>query len=155
MGAPPPPRHRADGPARGGPRRGGGAPAAGEVAYEDPLTRAALDGELAAAQGFDWPDPAGVLDKLTEELAELREAVAGGDPGAIAHELGDLLLAAVSLGRHTGVPAGHALEAANRRFERRFAAVCARAEAGGAPLAARAPEDRERLWAEVKAMEAG
>jgi len=126
-----------------------GHPAAGA----GPLAQAAEDGRRAAAVGLDWPDAAGVLDKIAEELAELRVAVAGGDPADITHELGDLLLSAVSLGRHTGVSAENALETANLRFRRRFAAVVARAEAGGVPLGARPPEERERLWADVKAME--
>src|SRR5262249_28888553 len=61
------------------------------------LLRAQRIGEKAAAVGFDWPDVAGVRAKIEEELKEIDEAVAQGDPDAIFHEVGDLLLAASRL----------------------------------------------------------
>ncbi len=72
----------------------------------------------AARVGFDWPDARGAAAKVQEELAEIETAA--GDPDAEAAEVGDLLFACVNLARHLGVPAEEALQAASRRFERRF-----------------------------------
>src|SRR5438552_177454 len=80
------------------------------------LLRAEQLGEKAGHVGLDWSDARGVLEKLREETAELAAAIAAGDPAAIEHELGDLLLAAASLGRHLAVSAEMALRAANDRF---------------------------------------
>src|SRR5690554_2187788 len=68
------------------------------------MVRALTLQKRAASVGFDWPGMAPVLDKVDEEVAELREAAAGGGPaGRIGEELGDLLFAAVNLARHAGV----------------------------------------------------
>jgi len=86
------------------------------------LTRAAKLQRRAARVGFDWSEVGGVLDKLDEELAELRAEVA--DPGASderrAEELGDVLFTCVNLARHLGIDPEGALREANAKFERRF-----------------------------------
>ncbi len=82
------------------------------------LGRAAKVGRRAAKVGFDWPDIAGVFDKVREELAEL-EAVAGR-PDEALDELGDLLFAVVNLARHLDVEPEAALRRATQRFIRRF-----------------------------------
>jgi nucleoside triphosphate diphosphatase len=114
------------------------------------LARAQQLGEKARHVGFDWPDSSGVLAKLREELAELEGAIASGDPGAIAHELGDLLLTATSVARHFEVPAELALRAASDRFVARVERVEAAARARGASLTDLGPEELDRLWAEAK-----
>ena len=70
--------------------------------------------------GFDWPDVAGVRDKVTEELGELDRALADGDQAAIAEELGDLLFTLTRLGAKVGVPPEDALRACIHRFRARF-----------------------------------
>jgi len=116
------------------------------------LMRAQKVGAEAAREGFDWPDAAGPLAKIAEELAELREAIAGGEGGErVASELGDLLFAAVNAARHLGVGAELALDRATDRFAHRYARVCARLEAEG-----RAPRDAseaelDALWEAAKA----
>ena len=70
----------------------------------------------AAKLGFDWPDIAPVWAKLGEEITELREAAAEGNPAAIAHELGDVLFSVVNLARFLGVDTEQALIDANQRF---------------------------------------
>ena len=87
------------------------------------LVRAEKLQKRAARVGFDWPDAAGAFDKTREELAEIEEAVAGGDPAHIAEELGDLLFAMVNVTRLLGVDAEQALRAAGEKFERRFRAM--------------------------------
>ena len=110
------------------------------------LARAAKLGARAARIGFDWPDAAGARSKLDEELTELDAARAGGEAGAVEHELGDLLLAACNLARHLGVDAEAALRSANRRFERRFRHVEQRATATGQG----SPAQLEEFWQEAK-----
>jgi ATP diphosphatase len=104
----------------------------------------------AARAGFDWPEPALVLDKLDEECGEVAQAIAGGDPIEIEEELGDLLFAAVNLARQLDVDPGRALRSANAKFEARFRAM--EALAGGAEaLAALELDEQEALWQRVKA----
>ncbi len=76
--------------------------------------------ERAAALGYDWPDIAGVLDKVAEELAELEEAAT---PAARQEEFGDLLLVVTNVGRKLGIESEAALRAANTKFRERFRRV--------------------------------
>lgn len=84
------------------------------------LARADRVGRMAAEVGFDWPDAAGPLAKIEEELGELRAACAEGDPSRIASEAGDLLFAASSFCRKHDIDAEEALRSALRRFTDRF-----------------------------------
>jgi len=119
------------------------------------LTRSLKLQKRAARVGFDWPDTAHVWAKLDEELTELREAVADeANPGrqqALTHELGDVLMAVVNLGRKVGVDPEYAIREANHRFERRFAAMeaCLR-EQGRTPADLSLPQWLD-LWAIAKA----
>lgn len=88
------------------------------------LIRAVKLQRRAARVGFDWPDIKDVLDKVEEELNEVRqELAAGADPARMQHEVGDVLLAASNLARQAGVDPELAVHQANRRFERRFRRV--------------------------------
>ena len=115
----------------------------------------------AARTGFDWPGPAPVLDKLAEELDEVRaefEAVASapGDAAArerLEEELGDLLFVAANLARHAKVDVGAALRRANHKFERRFRAMEQLARSDGVELAGRSLDEQEAYWRRVKAGE--
>ncbi|MBW7930258.1 MAG: nucleoside triphosphate pyrophosphohydrolase [Gammaproteobacteria bacterium] len=113
------------------------------------LARATKLGRRAAAVGFDWPDMAGVVDKIHEELAEVQAAMAA-DPAALAEEIGDLLFAVTNLARHAQVDAEEALRLANAKFERRFAHVERRVGEGGRPWAGLAPAELDRYWREAK-----
>lgn len=77
----------------------------------------------AAKAGFDWPDISGQMDKVEEELSEVKQALAEGRQEHIFEEIGDLLFAAVNLSRRAGVDPEFALNAANEKFLRRFAAT--------------------------------
>jgi MazG family protein len=77
----------------------------------------------AASVGFDWPSPEPVLEKVREELGEVVEAMESGDADAVAAEIGDLLFAVVNLARKAGHEAELLLDAASRKFVRRFQAV--------------------------------
>ena len=80
--------------------------------------------QRAALAGFDWPEIKPVVDKIAEELEELRTEIdEDGSSGKIEEELGDLLFACVNLARHLNINAEMALRNANRKFERRFRRV--------------------------------
>jgi len=109
----------------------------------------------ASRVGFDWPDAAAVLDKVEEELAELRAELRGGDTRAASAEVGDLLFAAVNLARLLGEDPESALKAANRKFRRRFRHVEDRLRESGRSPAESSLDEMESLWAEAKQRERG
>lgn len=112
------------------------------------LSRALKLQKRAARVGFDWDDPARVLDKMEEELAEMRQALAGGNPAEMEDELGDLLFVCVNLARQINLDAGRALRHANAKFESRFRAM---EKLAGSGLSSLSLEQLEALWQEVKA----
>lgn len=115
------------------------------------LARAQRVQEKAARRGFDWPDGEGALEKLREEIDELREAVARGQSEARrAAELGDVLFSAVNVARHAGLSAEDVLRAAVERFEQRFRGIEARASAAGVRLEHAGSDRLDRWWEEVK-----
>jgi MazG family protein len=105
--------------------------------------------------GFDWPDAAAVLEKLDEEVGELKEALQAGGSGspAVAEELGDLLFVAVNLGRVLGVDPESALKAANRKFRRRFRHVEDRLRESGRGPGDSTLQEMDALWEEAKRRE--
>ena len=124
--------------------------------------------DRASAVGYDWPTLDGVRAKISEELAELDEALAeAGHPdqitstqassaAALAHaqeELGDVLAVIVNLGRRSGIDAEAALRGANDKFRRRFAEVERRAAARGISLKDADFTTLDALWDEAKAAE--
>lgn len=84
------------------------------------VSRAQKIQSKAARMGFDWPEYDGVIDKMDEEIAELRQALQGGNEDDIADELGDILFTAVNLARHKGHDAESLLRSANTKFVNRF-----------------------------------
>ena len=117
------------------------------------LLRAHRMGEKVARVGFDWPSLARVRDKVDEEIQELDEAIVTGDEGAIAHEYGDLLLAAANLGRFLALSPEDALRQANNRFARRFRDVERQASTNGVLLHELELEALEVLWQQAKQRE--
>lgn len=116
--------------------------------------------DRAAGVGFDWPGVEGPLEKVAEELDEVRvllppagaEAVAARQ-AALEDELGDLLFAVVNLCRKSGVHASLALDRANAKFVRRWEGVERLAAGRGIDVAAAGLEQLDRLWEEVKRVE--
>lgn len=108
----------------------------------------------AARVGFDWPDAAPVIDKLHEEIDEVRvELAAAPSPerdARLEDEIGDLLFVAANLARHAKVDVGGALRRANLKFERRFRAMEAIAAAEGTTMSALSLAQQEALWGRVK-----
>ena len=100
--------------------------------------------------GFDWPEVSGALDKLSEELGELQQALADQNQAAMIHELGDLLFSLVNVARFLDVVAEDALRATVDRFTGRFEYVESRARAAQKSLEDHSPEELEQLWEEAK-----
>jgi ATP diphosphatase len=105
----------------------------------------------AARLGFDWSDVQPVIAKLKEEIEEYEEAVATADKGALQHELGDILFAAVNLARHTGVEPEIALRDANQRFENRFRWIEQELSSRGTTIEDATLETMDELWGQAKA----
>jgi tetrapyrrole methylase family protein/MazG family protein len=109
--------------------------------------------ERAANVGYDWPSIEGVLDKVVEEVEELRGAADTDDPEAWAEEFGDLLFVLVNVARKRGVEAEAAMRAANAKFRRRFGSVERQAADRGAALRDLDFETLDALWDAAKAEE--
>ncbi|MEL7370936.1 MAG: MazG nucleotide pyrophosphohydrolase domain-containing protein, partial [Myxococcota bacterium] len=114
------------------------------------LLRAQRVTEKASKVGFDWASAEGPLDKLQEELAELREAVAQRDAKAMNHEMGDLLFSLVNLARFVDVDAESALSATVDRFEQRFGVIEARLAKMGRSVEDADLDELETLWQAAK-----
>lgn len=115
----------------------------------------------AAKVGFDWPGPDPVLDKLQEEIAEVRAefaAVAAVPDDAMAQarledEIGDVLFVCANLARHARVDPGTAMRRANAKFERRFRTMEALAKVDGVALESLSLAAQDRYWDRAKAGE--
>ncbi|MBS0387874.1 MAG: nucleoside triphosphate pyrophosphohydrolase [Proteobacteria bacterium] len=117
------------------------------------LARAAKLARRAGVVGFDWFDERAVRPKIAEELRETEQAVGAGDAAAIEEELGDVLFAVANWARLLKVDPENALRAANRKFERRFAAMEALIAARGWTAAELDAARWDELWVSVKATE--
>ncbi|HYT82494.1 MAG TPA: nucleoside triphosphate pyrophosphohydrolase [Gemmatimonadales bacterium] len=115
-----------------------------------PLLMAYRLQERAAGVGFDWPDAAGPMAKVKEEVAEVDREVAGGTREALETEIGDLLFAVVNLARKLEIEPGQALEKANAKFTRRFEQIEALAEERGVEIGRASLAELDQLWEEVK-----
>ncbi|MGH8124570.1 MAG: nucleoside triphosphate pyrophosphohydrolase [Rhodanobacteraceae bacterium] len=110
--------------------------------------------EQAASVGFDWPGPEPVLDKLDEEIAEVRaEFEAGGGHDRLLDEIGDVAFVLVNLARHAEVDFSRALRHANAKFERRFRRMEALASAADETLDGKSLDQQDALWNQAKAEE--
>jgi MazG family protein len=144
----------------------------GRVPALPALTAAFRIQEKAAAVGFDWPETIGAVDKLEEEIAEFKKAVAlattGGSPAmgrarngdstgpteAQREELGDLLFSLVNVSRKLRIDPEAALRGTVAKFIRRFRYIEARLAADGSRPSEASLADMDRLWEEAKAREA-
>jgi MazG family protein len=131
--------------------RGDGAGVLDGVARALPaLSRAAKLGRRAAAVGFDWQSAGAVLDKVDEEVAESRHALAQDDAAKLREELGDLLFAVAQAARYCGVDPEEALRRANDKFERRFRHIEAGLASRGLSPEQVGIDELEALWIEAK-----
>lgn len=104
---------------------------------------------------FDWPDVSSVLEKLDEEVDELKSAVGSPSPdhGEVAGEVGDLLFVAVNVARLLGVDPESALKASNRKFRRRFRYIEDRLRDEGRKPSDSDHKEMDALWDEAKQKE--
>jgi len=111
--------------------------------------------DRAAGVGFDWPDTAGPLDKVREELREVEQELGAAEPSPqrLHDEIGDLLFAVVNLARKAGVHPALALDRANGKFAERFAGIERLAKKRGINVAEAGLEALDALWDEVKNQE--
>lgn len=117
-------------------------------------TRAIKLQRKAARVGFDWPTLSPVLDKVAEEVLEIRAALqTGADADQLTEELGDLLFACVNLARHLGADPESTLHAANRKFERRFRRMENWLDASGRTPEQASLQELDALWERAKAEE--
>jgi MazG family protein len=116
------------------------------------LLRAYELSSRAAAVGFDWVQAADVVQKIDEEVAELREMVAESprDPARVEEEMGDLLFSIVNLARKLGIEPEAALRVANDKFQRRFEGIERSAALRGENLRAMGLAALEVAWQEQK-----
>jgi tetrapyrrole methylase family protein/MazG family protein len=115
-----------------------------------PLDRAYKLQKKAAKRGFDWPDLAGVIVKLEEDLAELKEAVRTGTREAVEGEAGDLLFSAVNLCRFLEIEPSVALQRTNAKFVKRFRHVEKRMKETGQEMKRENLSVMDGYWEEAK-----
>lgn len=116
-----------------------------------PVLKAYAMQDKAHAVGFDWEKPEDVWSKVDEELGEVREALAEGDPAHIQEEFGDALFALVNAARVYGVDPGVALDAACEKFRRRFTYLERQTIARGLDLKKMTLAEMDAVWDEGKA----
>ncbi len=117
------------------------------------LLRAVKLQKRAARVGFDWPDAGHVIDKISEEAEELREAADDLGPDKVEEEFGDLLFVMANLARHMKVDPEQALRRANAKFTRRFERIEALLTARGKRPEESDLEEMDALWGQAKAEE--
>jgi tetrapyrrole methylase family protein / MazG family protein len=103
--------------------------------------------DRAARVGFDWPEIEGVLEKIAEEIEEVKRAT---DQRELSAEIGDLLFALVNLARWKKVDAESALRETNMKFKKRLAYVEQDAKKRGRNLSSLSLDEMESLWQEAK-----
>ena len=111
------------------------------------LAAAQLTQDRVARDGFEWDDISGVLDKVSEEVEELKQANTDAER---ASEFGDLLLALVNLGRWMGIHAEDALRQANTRFTERYQLMEEAARQQDTRLRDLTLDQKEALWQQAK-----
>jgi nucleoside triphosphate diphosphatase len=119
------------------------------------LLRAEKLQKRAARTGFDWAETPPIFDKLEEEIAEVKDAIASGSQDAIEDEVGDLLFVAANLARRLSIDPEQALRRANAKFERRFRAMEVAASADKVDFVSLSLDAQEDYWQRVKRAERG
>ena len=123
------------------------------------LLKAQRTQEKASRVGFDWKDASGPMEKISEELEELKSEIdvrssrKPSDSVRVKEELGDLVFAVCNLARHLGVDAESALELTTSRFSRRFRAVEQGAKDSGRELKDMSLAEMDALWDAAKKAE--
>ncbi|MCC5856424.1 MAG: nucleoside triphosphate pyrophosphohydrolase [Idiomarina sp.] len=119
------------------------------------MLRAVKIQKRCASVGFDWPEATPVLDKIAEEVEEVRAELGAKhiSQERVEEEIGDLLFAVVNFARHCHVNPERALQQANQKFMNRFKAVEVLVQQSPQGFAEHSLEDLELLWQQVKQRE--
>lgn len=138
----------------------------GEPGYEDrtsildgippalpALMRAGEVSKRVVKVGFEWPTVGEVLDKVEEEIAELRVEIANGETARAADELGDLLFTLVNVARHLKIDPEDALRRMTQRFAARFRRIEQHAANSGRVVSELSLEEMEAVWQAAKGEE--
>ena len=104
----------------------------------------------AGKVGFDWNDPLAVLEKIEEEISELRTEIKNENTAQIEGELGDLLFALANLARHMKIDPDTALRSTNMKFRKRFGYIEKSLSEAGKTLSEANLEEMDALWNEAK-----
>jgi len=104
----------------------------------------------AAKVGFDWRETDDVFEKISEEIAEVRDAVARGENENVAEEIGDLLFAVTNLARKLDIEPETALKRVNRKFRKRFRFIERELNSAGKKLEDSGLEEMDSLWNSAK-----
>ena len=124
-----------------------------DVAQKLPaMMRAQKLQDVAAEYYFDWPNTEPVLDKMEEEIAELREALKAGEQQQVRAEMGDILFACINLARHVRVNAESALRQTNEKFIHRFDYVVNQMQQSGVEFSPDQLELMETFWQQSKSV---
>ena len=110
-------------------------------------------GKRARSVGFDWNNVGGVIDKIEEEIEELKVAINSGNQSNIEEEAGDLLFSVVSLSRHTSIDPESALRKANKKFDQRFRSMERALKESNREFSHMTERELDKLWENVKAKE--
>lgn len=116
------------------------------------LNRAERLQQDAAELGFDWPHIHSVVEKLDEEIDELKHAIESGSQSEISDELGDVLFVCMNIARHAQVNAEFALRDTNQKFMRRFDYVLEQMKSGGHPMDQQQLDRMESFWQQSKSV---
>jgi nucleoside triphosphate diphosphatase len=132
---------------------GGDASLLAGISHGIPEWQRALKLQKRAARiGFDWTQPEPVLDKLQEEIEEVRHELGiGAAPERLLDEVGDVLFVSINLARLTNVDYSQALRGANAKFERRFRRMEALAASDGTTLEGKTLTEQDAYWDRAKA----
>jgi len=109
----------------------------------------------AANVGFEWNEAIDVLDKLEEEIEEMRAAIKGGKTEEMKDELGDLFFVLINFGRMLGLDCENSIRMTNQKFERRFKGVEAAIKAKGQTMKDSTLDEMESYWQAEKKKERG
>ncbi len=127
--------------------RGGASRLSGIPKTLPALAFAQLIQERASMAGFDWQDQNGALQKIHEEILELKDAISNEEK---EWETGDLLFSVVNLSRFMNVVAEESLRGANKRFARRFGHMENLCSNNGTDFVSLTLEEKEKLWSKAK-----
>jgi ATP diphosphatase len=123
-----------------------------DSAAQSAINRAISLQQEAAKFGFDWPELGLVIDKLDEEVGELKQAIDSGDLTHISDELGDVLFVCLNIARHLKIEAEMSLRHTNQKFIRRFDYVKQQMQASDIKMNQQALDHMEAFWQQSKSV---